>query len=113
MACLFCQIAEGRVPAKIRYRDEHVIAFDDINPQAPHHKIIIPHQHIATLNDAKGQDCELIGRMLTTASMLAKQLGIAEDGYRVVMNCNAGAGQTVFHIHLHLLGGRPMTWPPG
>lgn len=111
--CLFCKIASGDIPAKIIYQDDLAVAFDDINPQAPHHKIIIPRKHIATLNDVKEEDHQLIGHMVKTAATLAKQLNIADDGYRLVTNCNAGAGQTVFHLHMHLLGGRQMTWPPG
>ncbi len=113
MDCLFCRIIAGEIPAKIIYQDEKVIALDDINPQAPCHKLIIPRNHIATLNDLSPIDHGLIGHMAQTAQKIAGELGIAEHGYRVVMNCNAGAGQTVFHIHLHLLGGRQMTWPPG
>lgn len=113
MNCLFCKIVSGELPATIVYRDDHVIAFDDLHPQAPHHKLIVPLKHIATLNDAHPEDNELLGHMSQTAKMLAKQLGIADEGYRLVQNCNAGAGQTVFHIHLHLLGGRPFSWPPG
>lgn len=111
--CLFCKISEGEIPAKIIYQDDLVVAFDDINPQAPQHKIIIPRRHIATLNDLTPTDNELIGHMIGTAKMLAKTLHIDEEGYRLVFNCNHGAGQTVFHIHLHFLGGRPMRWPPG
>lgn len=113
MDCLFCKIAKGEMPANIIYKDNQVLAFDDINPQAQQHKIIIPYQHIATLNDLREEDSELIGHMVKSAAMLAKQLNIADDGYRLVMNCNAGGGQTVFHIHVHLLGGRRMSWPPG
>lgn len=113
MDCLFCKIIKGEVPAKIVYRDDVVAAFEDINPQAPHHKLIVPNKHIATLNDLHPGDNELVGHMVQTAMMLAKKHNLAEDGYRVVMNCNAGAGQTVFHIHLHLLGGRRFDWPPG
>lgn len=113
MNCLFCKIANHELPATIIYRDDTLLAFDDINPQAPIHKIIIPQKHISTLNDLNNEDNELLGDMVQSASKLAKQLGIAEAGYRLVMNCNAGAGQTVFHIHLHLLGGRSLTWPPG
>ena len=89
------------------------MAFDDINPQAPHHKLIVPLKHIATLNELHEEDNELIGQMTQAAKKLAKELNISEEGYRVVMNCNAGAGQTVFHIHMHLLGGRRLGWPPG
>src|SRR5687767_11486912 len=113
MDCLFCKIANGEIPANIVYQDDKVIAFDDINPQAPIHKLIIPKKHIATLNDLTNNDNELIGHVYQTAKQLAKQLNIAETGYRVVMNCNEGAGQTVFHIHAHLLGGRLLHWPPG
>jgi histidine triad (HIT) family protein len=113
MNCLFCNIAEGKTPASIIYRDEWVVAFDDINPQAPHHKLIIPQKHIATLDDLQEEDSKLVGHMVKIASTLAKQLGLNNPGYRVVFNCNAGAGQSVFHIHAHLLGGRRFTWPPG
>lgn len=113
MDCLFCKIADNKIPAEIVYRDDLVIAFNDINPQAPHHKIIIPQKHIATLNDLHTDDNELAGHMIQSAVMLAKQLNLADDGYRLVFNCNAQAGQSVFHIHLHLLGGRRMKWPPG
>ncbi|MBX3708319.1 MAG: histidine triad nucleotide-binding protein [Gammaproteobacteria bacterium] len=111
--CLFCNIASGVIPAKIVYHDDLVVAFDDINPQATHHKIIIPRKHIATINHIQTEDNQLIGHLVSIAAQLAKELHIAEQGYRLVMNCNAGGGQTVFHIHLHLLGGRQMTWPPG
>jgi len=111
--CLFCKIASGTFPANIIYQDDNVIAFDDIAPKAPEHKIIIPRKHIATLNDINSDDTVLIGQMTQAAVSLAKSLNMAEAGYRTVMNCNAGGGQTVFHIHMHLLGGRQMTWPPG
>jgi histidine triad (HIT) family protein len=113
MDCLFCNIIAGTIPANIIYQDDKVIALDDINPQAPYHKLIIPRKHIATLNDTTTDDNALIGHMAQTAKIIANDCGIADSGYRTVMNCNAGAGQTVFHIHLHLLGGRHMTWPPG
>jgi histidine triad (HIT) family protein len=113
MDCLFCKIVNGDIPAAIIYRDDKVIAFNDINPQAPHHILIVPHKHIATLNDLLVDDNELLGHMAQTAKNLATKLGIADEGYRLIMNCNAGAGQTVFHIHMHLLGGRQLTWPPG
>lgn len=113
MDCLFCKIASGEIPAKILYQDDKVVAFDDINPQGPHHKVIIPRKHIATLNDLTPEDTNLTGHMLQTAVKIAKDLNIAEKGYRLVMNCNAGGGQTVYHIHAHLIGGRSMTWPPG
>lgn len=113
MDCLFCKIVNKEIPAKIIYEDDQVLAFDDIHPQAPHHKIIIPRKHIANLNDVTEDDGKLIGHMVQSATKLANELGIAEDGYRLVMNCNNQGGQTVFHIHLHLIGGRSMTWPPG
>ena len=113
MNCLFCKIIKGEIPAKLQYQDEKVIAFEDINPQAPVHTLIVPRQHIATLNDLSVDAGLFISHMTLTAAKLAKQFGIDENGYRVVMNCNSGAGQSVFHIHMHLLGGRLMTWPPG
>lgn len=113
MDCLFCKIANGEIPAEVVYRDDLIVIFNDINPQAPHHKLIVPIEHFATLNDIHGEDDDLLGHMVQSGAMLAKELGIAEDGYRIVFNCNAGAGQSVFHIHAHLLGGRRMNWPPG
>jgi histidine triad (HIT) family protein len=113
MDCLFCKIAKGEIPAKISHRDDQVMVLDDINPQAPIHKLIVPFKHIATINELGQDDNALLGHMFQTAKKIASELGIADDGYRVVMNCNAGAGQTVFHIHLHLLGGREFKWPPG
>lgn len=113
MDCIFCKIVKGEIPAKIAYQDDKVLVFDDINPKAPHHKLIIPIKHISTTNDIGIEDEALIGHMVTTAAKIAKDLGIAEDGYRIVMNCNAHGGQVVFHIHMHLLGGRSLQWPPG
>jgi len=113
MDCLFCKIAKAEIPANIIYQDDLIVAFDDINPQAPQHKIIIPRKHIASLNDVQTEDNGLIGHIINKATQLAKQLNIASDGYRLVMNCNTHGGQTVFHIHAHLLGGRQMHWPPG
>ncbi len=113
MDCLFCKIAAGEIPTKFIYEDDFVVAFDDINPQAPHHKLIIPRKHIATLNDLPMEDNALLGHMVQAAKKIAADLGIANEGYRLVMNCNRGAGQSVFHIHAHLLGGRQMLWPPG
>ena len=113
MSCLFCDINAGKIPADIVYQDEEVLAFQDINPQAPTHILCIPRKHIGTTNDLTENDLAVTGKLILTASQLAKQLGFAEDGYRLVMNCNGHAGQTVFHIHLHLLGGRVMHWPPG
>jgi len=111
--CLFCKIAQGEIPAKIVYEDDQVLAFEDINPQAPFHVLIIPRRHIATLNDVQAGDVALVGGLIARASQIAKDEGHAQDGYRTVFNTNRGAGQTVFHIHLHLLAGRNMTWPPG
>lgn len=113
MDCIFCKIAHKQLPAQIAYEDEHVLAFADLHPRAPTHQLIIPKKHIATLNDLTEEDLPLAGHLLWVARQLAKQLGIAEAGYRIVNNCNAGGGQVVFHLHVHLLGGRPMDWPPG
>ena len=113
MDCIFCKIVKEEIPATIIYRDEHVIAFNDLHPRAPIHQLIIPRRHIATLNDIQPQDTETLGKLFQAAKQLAQKAGIAEPGYRVVMNCNADAGQQVFHIHLHLLGGRGLAWPPG
>ncbi len=111
--CLFCKIVAGDIPAEIIYESESAIAFRDINPQAPTHVLIIPRQHIATINDLDDGDDATVGHLFKAAKEIAAAEGFADDGYRVVMNCNEAAGQTVFHIHLHLLGGRPLTWPPG
>lgn len=111
--CLFCKIANKEIPAEMVFESENVFAINDINPQAPHHVLIIPRNHIATVNDLTEGDSATLGEIFLAVKELAADLGISEDGYRCVFNCNAGAGQTVFHIHLHLLGGRPMKWPPG
>lgn len=111
--CIFCKIVAGDIPANKVYEDEHVVAFHDLNPQAPVHMLVIPKKHISTSNDIQPDDAELVGRMFLAAQQIARDKGISESGYRKVMNCNAEAGQTVFHIHLHVLGGRPMGWPPG
>jgi histidine triad (HIT) family protein len=111
--CLFCKIVAGQIPASIVFQNDHVIAFKDITPRAPTHMLVVPRRHIATLNDLAPDDDALVGEMIRAAASLAKEQGLQERGYRTVFNCNADAGQTVFHIHLHLLGGRPMTWPPG
>lgn len=113
MDCLFCKIIKREIPADIVYEDDEVLAFNDINPQAPTHILIIPKKHIATLNDIEEADLAIIGRLQYTAAKLAKERGFAEDGYRVVMNCNEMGGQTVYHIHMHLMGGRTFTWPAG
>ena len=111
--CLFCKIVEGDVPASIVHRDEHLIAFKDINPQAPLHVLIVPRRHIASLNALSPEDDDLVGEMVRRAAAIAREHGVADTGYRTVFNCNADAGQTVFHIHLHVLGGRGLSWPPG
>ena len=111
--CLFCRVVAGEIPAKVVFQDEHLVAFQDINPQAPMHVLIVPRRHVATLNDLSGTDDALVGEMVRRAASIASEQGHAQRGYRTVFNCNADAGQTVFHIHLHVLGGRPMTWPPG
>ena len=111
--CLFCKIAAREIPADIVHEDERLVAFSDINPQAPTHVLIIPRRHIATLNDLSPDDADLVGSMVLLAARIAAARGHAQAGYRTVFNCNAAAGQTVFHIHLHLLAGRDLTWPPG
>ncbi len=111
--CLFCKIIAGQIPADIVYESDSAIAFRDINPQAPTHVLIIPRKHIATINDIEVHDSALVGSLYSAVRDIAVTEGFADDGYRVVMNCNAAAGQTVFHIHLHLLGGRSLGWPPG
>ena len=113
MSCLFCKIVAGEIPAKRVHEDDELVAFEDIKPEAPVHILIIPKRHIPTLNDLAPEDDTLIGSMLRRAALIAKERGISDSGYRTVVNCNSHAGQTVFHIHLHLLGGRRMTWPPG
>ena len=113
MECIFCNIASGKFPADILYEDDEVIAFRDINPVAPAHILVIPRRHIATANEFDEQQAALIGKLMVTASKLAKELDFADNGYRLVMNCNHDGGQTVYHVHLHLLAGRHMRWPPG
>lgn len=110
---IFGKIARGEIPADLVYEDEDLVAFRDISPQAPVHLLIIPRKPIPTLNDAGPEDAELIGKLFLAAARVAREAGIAERGYRTVVNCNAAAGQTVFHLHLHVLGGRPFQWPPG
>jgi len=112
-ACIFCRIAAGEIPADIVRETDEAIAFRDINPQAPVHILVIPRRHVSTVNDLAPTDRELLGSMVTLARDLARAEGIADDGYRLVVNCGAQAGQTVFHLHLHLLGGRHLAWPPG
>lgn len=113
MDCLFCKIINKSITANIIYETDLLVAFTDIRPQAPQHILIVPKRHIATLNDIKADDKSLIGDMYLAATKIATDLGIADNGYRTVFNCNAAGGQEVYHIHLHLLGGRQMSWPPG
>ena len=111
--CLFCQIVNRELNASIVYEDDHVVAFNDINPQAPTHVLVVPRRHIASLNELTPEDDQIVGELARRAAAIAKSRGIATGGYRVVFNTNRDAGQTVFHIHLHLIGGRPLHWPPG
>ena len=111
--CLFCKIAEGAIPSKKAYEDDSVLAFYDIDPQAPVHVLIIPKRHIASVDKLTRDDAELLSRLFTVAQKLARELGVSETGYRVVSNVGSDAGQSVPHLHLHLLGGRSMEWPPG
>jgi len=113
MDCIFCKIAEKNLPSNIIYEDDQALAFEDINPQAPVHVLIIPKKHIPTVLEISDEDSNLIGHLFKVAKSIAVEKGIGEEGFRLVMNCNREAGQTVFHLHLHLLGGRPMHWPPG
>ena len=111
--CLFCRIAAGEIPAKKIHDDADVVAFHDINPQAPTHVLVIPRHHIASLDAMTANDTAILGTTILKATQIARELGLAEDGYRLVVNNGEGAGQTVFHIHFHLLGGRAFGWPPG
>ena len=111
--CLFCKIVEGEIPADVVGETDHTIAFRDINPQAPLHVLVVPKAHVATLNDLTAQDDGVVGAMVRRAAAIAKEHGYDGPGYRTVFNCNAQAGQTVFHVHLHVLGGRQLGWPPG
>jgi histidine triad (HIT) family protein len=113
MECIFCKIAEKQIPSDIVHEDEQVVAFNDIGPQAPVHVLVIPRKHISTALDLAPGDNALVGHMYQVANKIARERGVAERGFRLVMNCNAEAGQAVFHIHLHVLGGRKMAWPPG
>jgi len=112
-SCLFCRIAAGEIPSKMARQTDDVVAFHDIDPRAPVHVLVIPRRHIASVNALADEDAALVGRLYAVARDLAKELGVAEGGYRLVMNTGPDAGQSVDHIHLHLLGGRTMTWPPG
>ncbi len=111
--CLFCKIINKEINSDILFEDDDVLAFKDINPQAPIHFLIVPKKHISTINDLQQEDEKITGKMILIAQSLAKQENIDEKGYRLVFNCNSEGGQEVYHIHLHLLGGRPMQWPPG
>ena len=111
--CLFCKIVAGQIPANIVFQDDHVVAFKDITPRAPTHVLIVPRRHVASLNDLVADDDALVGERVRAAATIARAEGLSDRGYRTIFNCNADAGQTVFHIHLHLLGGRTMAWPPG
>ena len=110
--CIFCKIIQGKIPAKKVYEDEHTFAFEDLNPKAPTHVLVIPKKHVAGLKEALSEDAELVGRCHLTAAKIARERGI-EDGYRTVLNVGPKSGQSVFHLHVHLLGGRILTWPPG
>ena len=113
MSCLFCKIVEKKIPSKTVYEDESVVAFEDANPQAPIHVLLIPRKHISTSLDIGDDDNDLIGKLFQAANKIAQDRGVADRGFRLVMNCNREAGQTVFHLHLHLLAGRALHWPPG
>jgi len=111
--CLFCKIRDGEIPANVIYQDDDVLAFEDVNPQAPTHVLVVPKKHVSTVNDLQEDDAELVGKLYLAAKKITADACVADDGYRLVMNCNELAGQTVFHIHLHILAGRNMAWPPG
>lgn len=113
MTCIFCRIVKKEIQADIVYEDDWVVVFSDIRPQAATHLLIVPRKHISTINQLQEEDAELVGHMILAAKKLAHERKLSEDGYRLVMNCNADGGQTVFHLHLHLLGGRRFGWPPG
>ncbi len=112
-SCIFCQIASGAIPAQVVHRDAEVTAFRDINPQAPVHILVIPNRHLASLDEAGPAEAALLGTLLHTAAAIARDQGVAESGYRVVVNTGQAAGQSVAHVHLHILGGRALAWPPG
>jgi histidine triad (HIT) family protein len=111
--CIFCKMVSGAIKPDVVYEDDQVLGFRDLNPQASTHVLVIPKRHISTINDLEEVDAALVGRLYLAAKEVARADGISERGYRTVMNCNAEAGQSVFHLHLHVLGGRPMSWPPG
>ena len=111
--CLFCKIAEGTIPARLVHQDKDTVAFEDINPQAPFHVLVVPRRHVATLNDLTRDDDQVMGKLFRVAATLAKEKGCAESGYRVLLNTNAEGGQVVIHVHKHVMGWRQMAWPPG
>ena len=111
--CIFCRIVDGEIPADIVYQDDEIVAFSDVNPQAPTHILVIPRKHIGTLLEAEEEDTALLGQLQRTAVEIGRRQGLDSSGFRLVTNCLEGAGQSVFHIHVHLLGGRPLSWPPG
>jgi histidine triad (HIT) family protein len=111
--CVFCRIVAGKEPARIVYEDDRILAFEDIRPQGPDHTLVIPKRHVATLAELRSEDAPLIGKMVLAASRIAAERGIAARGFRLVANCNRDGGQTIYHLHLHLIGGRAMGWPPG
>lgn len=111
--CLFCRIVAGSLPAKIVHQDEQCVAFEDIHPQAPTHILVIPRKHVSSLRDCGEEEQAILGHLLLTCAALARQKGLSENGYRIVANSGRDGGQTVFHLHVHLLGGRAMKWPPG
>jgi histidine triad (HIT) family protein len=113
MSCLFCKIVSGEIPSTKVYEDDQLVAFNDINPQGPMHVLVVPRTHIATLNDLGAEHDAVVGAMVRRGAAIAASRGFASGGYRTVLNCNADAGQTVFHVHLHVIGGRKMNWPPG
>ena len=111
--CLFCRIASGEAPARVLFADDDLVAFHDLHPQAPVHVLVVPRRHVASLAHGSADDAALLGRLCLAAAEAARRTGIAESGFRVVVNNGAGVGQSVFHVHLHVLGGRPLGWPPG
>jgi histidine triad (HIT) family protein len=113
MDCLFCKIAAGQIPAKTVFSNDKILAFRDIGPRAPTHILVIPKKHIATLNDVKPEDAALVAGLIQVASDVARAEKIDQSGYRLVVNCNGDGGQSVYHLHVHLLGGRQLAWPPG
>jgi len=113
MSCLFCKIVAGEIPARMVKENEHVLAFHDVNPVAPTHVLVIPRKHITSVHDANPDDQAMLGSLMLTAKEVAETLGLGADGYRLVINTGKNGGQSVFHLHLHVIGGRPMAWPPG